>query len=446
MATSSSSYGIEGGYDLDFVDEQISDELLCLVCLLVLREPQLTSCCGTHLCNACYEHVVEKGQGCPKCRDTDFTVLLNKHHRRKILELKVHCTNKSQGCDWADCLSSLQEHLNAKCQYAEVECPQGCSASIQRSTLEHHLQEACEKRMYTCLYCQVYRNTFDVVTDEHANVCPSFPVQCPNRCNLGTVDRCCLEQHLCLCPQQELDCPLHRAGCTVKVFRKDMDGHMKDNVHTHLALLSSLTLELKLDLEQKEDQLRQKDETIAHIEHDLRKKDERIDRVESNLLRLMPVPPVDMTLANFELLRANDCEWNSPSFYSHPGGYKMCLRVCPNGVHPCKGQLLAMFFCIEKGEFDDELTWPCRGVVVIEMLNQEYDRTEHALGHVMKRLKFCLPRMYHRAIGTGYGPGRFFPISELSEGKAGGVKYTFLRFDRLHFRITSIELDKRNSP
>lgn len=441
MATSSS--GIEGGYDLDFVDEPISDELLCLVCLLVLKEPQLTSCCGTHLCSVCYDHVAKKGQGCPKCRDADFTVLLNKHHRRKVLELKVRCTHTSRGCDWADCLSSLREHLDRKCLYVEVECPQGCSMSIQRLTLKHHLQEACEKRTYTCPYCQVYENAFDVVMEEHADDCPSYPVQCPNRCHLGTVDRCCLEQHLAICPQQELTCPLHHAGCTKKIYRRDMDAHMRDNTHMHLTLLSSLTLELKLDLEQKEDQLRQKEERIAQIEHDLRRKDERIAHVESNLLRLMPVPPFDMTLTNFELLRANNGEWNSSPFYSHPGGYKMCLRVCPNGVSPNKGKWLAVFFCIHKGEFDDDLTWPCRGVAVFQMLNQEYERAEHALGHVTKRSKFCLPRMYHRAIGVGYGPCTFFPISELSEGTTvDGVKYKYLALDRLHFRIASIELDK----
>ena len=203
MATSISC---ERGYDLDFVDDPIPDEYLCPICLLVLKEPQLTDCCGSHLCRACCDDVKKSGRGCPKYRETAFSVVLNKHHRRKTLELKVHCQHRSRGCTWVDCLSYLEEHLDKKCQNVEVECPDGCGESLQRASLEHHRAEECVKRTHTCPYCQVYEDSFEVVTEEHKDVCPSFPLLCPNRCNIATVDRCCLDQHLALCPLQELDC------------------------------------------------------------------------------------------------------------------------------------------------------------------------------------------------------------------------------------------------
>ena len=41
---------LTGGYDdNDFVDSP-PESLKCPVCLLVLREPHLLSCCGSHLC------------------------------------------------------------------------------------------------------------------------------------------------------------------------------------------------------------------------------------------------------------------------------------------------------------------------------------------------------------------------------------------------------------
>ena len=45
-----------GGHDCDFV-ESPSDSLECPVCLLVLREPHLLSCCGVKICHSCISGV-----------------------------------------------------------------------------------------------------------------------------------------------------------------------------------------------------------------------------------------------------------------------------------------------------------------------------------------------------------------------------------------------------
>ena len=206
---------------------------------------------------------------------------------------------------------------------------------------------------------------------------------------------------------------------------------MRENVHTHFELLSKITQKLSLDLQQRDQQIQQNEEKIARVEH--------------HLIRLMPVPPIDMTLANFELLRNNNCEWNSPSFYSHSGGYKMCLRVCTNGSNQHKGDFIAVFACVEKGEFDNELAWPLRGEIVIQMLNQEYASQEMAPGHYEHRVRLGLRRMYHRAIGIGYGPSKFFPLSSLTTHMNEGVKCTYLKFDRLHFRVVSVSCPRSPS-
>ena len=40
----------EGGYDDEQFVDVIDDNLKCPLCLLILREPHLLSCCGTHIC------------------------------------------------------------------------------------------------------------------------------------------------------------------------------------------------------------------------------------------------------------------------------------------------------------------------------------------------------------------------------------------------------------
>ena len=46
---------IQGGYDHDFVDPP--KDLECPVCMLVLRDPHLISCCGNHFCRNCISRV-----------------------------------------------------------------------------------------------------------------------------------------------------------------------------------------------------------------------------------------------------------------------------------------------------------------------------------------------------------------------------------------------------
>ena len=44
---------LEGGYDLDFVDE-VSEEFICCVCNLTLKEPVQIEKCGHRLCKVCF--------------------------------------------------------------------------------------------------------------------------------------------------------------------------------------------------------------------------------------------------------------------------------------------------------------------------------------------------------------------------------------------------------
>ena len=43
-----------GGYDDDCFVDLAPESLHCPVCLLVLREPHLISCCGAHLCQVSF--------------------------------------------------------------------------------------------------------------------------------------------------------------------------------------------------------------------------------------------------------------------------------------------------------------------------------------------------------------------------------------------------------
>jgi TNF receptor-associated factor 4 len=55
------------GYDHQFV-EPPPDDLLCLICLCVARDPQQIKCCGKVLCKGCLEKRKKQSNNCPQCR------------------------------------------------------------------------------------------------------------------------------------------------------------------------------------------------------------------------------------------------------------------------------------------------------------------------------------------------------------------------------------------
>ena len=77
-----------GGHDLDFVQEP-DEQYVCPVCLLVLRDPHLTGCCGHHYCQSCVQRLKRDKTPCPLCKEADFHTFLDKFILRKINELKV---------------------------------------------------------------------------------------------------------------------------------------------------------------------------------------------------------------------------------------------------------------------------------------------------------------------------------------------------------------------
>ena len=52
----------------------------------------------------------------------------------------------------------------------------------------------------------------------------------------------------------------------------------------------------------------------------------------------------------------------------------MCLGVFANGIDKGKGTHVSVLVHMMRGEFDDELKWPFRGKVTINMMNQEEDK------------------------------------------------------------------------
>ena len=236
-----------GGYECEFVEKP--PEVLqtdCSVCLQILREPHIVSCCGYSFCKTCIERVRAKHKPCPLCVESEFTILHDKRLQRSLNELSVLCVFQKDGCGWIDKLGALDQHLNVNpdpetrltgCGFA-VLCCEHCGESIQRCLTKEHESEQCPKRPFSCDYCRDYESTFEDVANNHWPVCKCYPVPCLNGCAM-TVERQHLEHHIATeCPLTKVECEFSYAGCKVTLPRKEMSDHVRENPLDHIRLLA----------------------------------------------------------------------------------------------------------------------------------------------------------------------------------------------------------------
>lgn len=98
---------------------------------------------------------------------------------------------------------------------------------------------------------------------------------------------------------------------------------------------------------------------------------------------------------------------HSPPFYSNFYGYKLCMRCNLNGVDFSVGTHLSVFIHFMQGEWDDVLTWPFRGKIVLSVLDQNpvADQRQHAVETLVSKpmlAAFQRPTTHRNHKGFGY--------------------------------------------
>ena len=361
--------------EYDFVEEPLQD-IFCPVTFEVLRDPHQTTCCGNHISATAGARLQREGKPCPMCKEPNFMTHADKYYKRVVNSLKVRCPHKGRGCEWIGNLGDLDQHANV-----------------------------CPKRPWRCQYCD-FTAAYSVGANEHLPQCPKFPEPCPNRCEVGTVQRCDLESHLATeCPLQLVACEFSRAGCTEKVPRKDLARHMEGNMQKHLLSMSLLNLSLTRELHEKMDE---KDRQIAELQLQLEQLDGNVKRqsqqldgkvdqklqqldgrVEQKFQQLNgrvelefqlqdekvkqqfqdlvgSVHTEEFTIREFSQWRQEKKgNWYSEPFYSFAQGYKFQFNIDFDTHH------MRIYLYLHKGEHDDTLSWPITCICNVWIMNQE---------------------------------------------------------------------------
>ena len=222
-------------------------------------------------------------------------------------------------------------------------CPLGCRdekgevSRVERRGVETH-RTCCPMRTVKCEYCSVSVKACDM--NGHLEVCEEFPIPCPNKCSEEfRVKRKDKSIHLSQeCPLQETECPYSQYGCEVKVQRRNLEQHEKEDMHKHLKRsmysMQSIILELQKEI--------------------------------GVLRKLIPRGSVQLKISGIRnKISENENTFSDP-FYV--GLYRFQCYV--RWVSTQNENYISLYNCIMKGEWDDTLEWPIRYKCSMVLINQ----------------------------------------------------------------------------
>ena len=468
-----------GGYDCEFVTpppEAIQTE--CPVCLQIPRQPCVISCpCGKEFCRECIERIKEDNKPCPLCNLSDFTFLRHHGSERYLKAQEVWCSHKKDGCEWRGKLGEYEQHLNEDpspenqlpgCQFVEVGCKHGCGERFQRRHIASHQDEKCPERPYSCEHCREYESTFADVTQDHYLDCEMYPVPCPNKCQEASFERQKVDSHVKdECLLTEIHCPLHYAGCKVRLPRRDMPDHMSDTV-THMTLLATVTQSMQQnieDLKKENKELRQKTHSLEEKQkatekeveiQDLKKENQELRQKTHSLEEKQKATEKKVEILREETHRDRHTtgvpidfhmkyerekeEIVSPSFYTHSSGYEMCIELNPNGYGDGKGTHVSVFTSLMRGPYDDHLKWPFRGKITVQIVNQagDHSHVEKTIPYNDKTPEVTAGRVVGKERGGGRGFHQFLPLTDLHYNAKKKTQY--LKDDIIIVRVVSVKI------
>ena len=84
-------------------------------------------------------------------------------------------------------------------------------------------------------------------------------------------------------------------------------------------------------------------------------------------------------ISDYSLWKAETQTYYSEPFYTSCDGYRIRIRVDPNGNDGCEATHVSVFVKLLKGSNDQKLQWPFLGTVTVELLNQLADDDHHIM-------------------------------------------------------------------
>ena len=157
------------------------------------------------------------------------------------------------------------------------------------------------------------------------------------------------------------------------------------------------------------------------------------------------VLPVVSKLSQFHRYNNGQSTY-SAEFYTRDGGYKMCLRIYPNGQINYDNYI-SVSARLMMGDHDDHLAWPVKGILTVQLLNQlgDSNHSEPVKFHFDGLKKVCqrvhasnkTSLFVKLSLATGIRYEEFVPHKRLSYD--ADKKCQYLKDDCVFFRVCNFQ-------
>ena len=306
-----------------------------------------------------------------------------------------------------------------------IVCPNMCKGrdgkeiKVLLKDLQTHLDNKCQCRQFPCPHCKE-EGEYQYITGSHKETCQYIKVNCSNEGCKKSVRRMDLNKHKLTCPHEKMKCKFELLGCKTVLRRQEKEKH-ESNREIHLTMaLETIIIQCK-KIDSQEEKIKSQEKKIESLEQATIPSDGKFT----------------FRMLSFNQHKTAESDFYSSPFYTHKGGYKMCIRVYSNGHGEGTGSHISTYMNLMKGDYDDNLEWPIQGKMTFELLNQLQDST-----HRIKILDYpkgnrkSMQRVVERDMAElAYGFSTFIPHEDLEFNAAKNCQY--LKDDCLYFRVSA---------
>ena len=258
-----------------------------------------------------------------------------------------------------------------------------------------------------------------------------------------------------------MPCKYAKAGCEEEPLRKDQQQHENDaTLHLHLAIetvnkqhkeITKQREEIhqqREEIHQQQEEITKQQVVITKQQEEITKQRKEIDeqqkemkavkeeqKIISDTVMAGQSGPCAFKMPEFSLHKSLKQEWYGPPFYTHPGGYKMRIRVDANGCLDGAGTHVSVSAYLMQGRNDDILEWPFTGKVTFTLLNQLADKNHYTAttASFPQDHKASRKVVDDEMATTGYGQPTFISHYQLRHDVMKNCQY--LKDDCLYFQI-----------
>lgn len=335
--------------------------------------------------------------------------------------------------------SKLDSHLKTQCEHQDnVPCVlafAGCTEKLLRKNTHAHLQKNLANHlsllgnMFTSQEQKLKDKLDSLSSDLLANLPAALPQPSAAAAGQNGTDKLVPESETKVV-DHDYEKILQAKDAEIKEMKTDLEQLRAEKEEQGSSLLSIID-SLRQTMELQEQRLSAAEDASKNYTKEI-----------SRLKLFLPSPlPLNYTVNKFEQLKQTGKWWYSRPFHSHFCGYKFGMFVFCNGVLDGKGSHISIFLYLVQGEYDDELEWPFRGSITVQLLNQRSDR-----GHHQKTIKFTdetPPTVSSRVKDAemakeGNGPTQFISHSDLSYNPERDTEY--VRDDCIRIRVSNISI------